>query len=249
MSAIIIIPARYNSSRFPGKPLAMIADKTMIRRVYERAKRATQVREAFVATDDSRIAEEVLSFGGKVCMTSSHHTSGTDRIAEAIGHLKESGLCSDEDSLIINVQGDEPLIDPQMIDSLVELMKHERDAPMATLLKLTDSVEEINNPNVVKAVFDKNMYALYFSRSPIPYQRTEAVYYKHIGLYAYKRDFLGVFTSLHPTPLEQAEQLEQLRALEHGYKIKVAITTSDTIGVDTPEDLKRVEQWIKSSSL
>ncbi len=248
MSAIVLIPARYGSVRFPGKPLAKISGKPMIQHVYERASSAKAIRDVFVATEDNRVYDTVRSFGGNVIMTSDRHRSGTDRIAEAIERLEDTGYYLSEEEVIINVQGDEPLVSPILIDNLAIIMSSQ-DLLMSTLAKLIEAKEDIENPNVVKVVFDRTMDALYFSRSPIPYQRKQTGYYKHIGIYAYRKDFLRHFTTLPPGNLEQTEQLEQLRALEHGYKIRVVLTGLDTIGVDTPEDIERVEDWIRNSSL
>jgi 3-deoxy-manno-octulosonate cytidylyltransferase (CMP-KDO synthetase) len=247
MSAIVLIPARFGSVRFPGKPLQHILGRPMIQHVYERACRSKGIRDVFVATDDNRVYDAVRTFGGKVLMTSGSHKSGTDRIAEAVERLEETGYPLGEDEVIINVQGDEPLIDPILIEDLAFIMTV-GIVSMATLAKRIEDNPEIGDPNVVKVVFDRNMDALYFSRSPIPYQRNEAVYYKHIGIYAYRRDFLRLFTTLPQGLLEKAEGLEQLRALEHGYKIRVVLTGLDTIGVDTPEDIQKVENWIRNSS-
>ncbi len=248
MSALVVIPARYNSVRFPGKPLAIIAGKSMIRHVYERAKAASHIKEVFVATDDYRIYSAVEEFGGIACMTSDKHLSGTDRVAEALEKIDTLGYSLREEDVVINVQGDEPLIDPKLIDELALLMS-QATMPMATFAKPIYKKMEIENPNVVKVVFDMQKDALYFSRSPIPFQRGDARYYKHIGIYGYRKGFLKKLTSLPQTPLEQSEQLEQLRAIENGYKIRIAITESETLGVDVPEDIERVEKWIKNSSL
>ncbi len=254
MVTICIIPARYASTRFPGKPLVHLRNKPIIQHVYERAKSANLLDEVFVATDNLRIYETVESFGGKAIMTSAHHPSGTDRIAEAVEKLIQDGYNLKEDSIIINLQGDEPLIKPEMIDQLVELMKSGNEF-IGTLVRLIDNIEEFNNPNVVKAVFDKNGYALYFSRSPIPYDRVRAekcsscynFMYKHIGIYGYRLNILKKFVSLTPSTLEKIEKLEQLRALENGIKIKVSITQYDSIGIDTPQDLEVAEKCLSIS--
>lgn len=248
MSAIVVIPARYDSIRFPGKPLALINGKTMIRHVYERAKEASKIKDVFVATDDERIVKEVINFGGNYCYTSKGHRSGTDRIAEALKEIEKKGYLKDEKDIIVNLQGDEPLIHPPLLDYLAEQMTV-GSLLMATFAKLVENEEDIANPNIVKVVFDKNYDALYFSRCPIPFQRNNYKVYKHIGLYGYSKDFLRQFTSLEPTPLETAEGLEQLRALENGFKIRILITDRETIGVDNPEDIERVEKWIKNTSL
>lgn len=242
MRVTAIIPARYASTRFPGKPLADLCGKPMIQWVYERTARSAAVNRTIVATDDERIAEVVRGFGGQVEMTSPDHQTGTDRLAEVAARI--------ETSLIVNVQGDEPLIDPRMIDQAVDPMRRNPGVPMGTLKTRITSAEEYLNPNVVKVVTDRNDYALYFSRSPLPYGRDFAdrleqefgrmEAYKHIGLYVYRRDFLLTFHKLAATPLEQFEKLEQLRVLENGFKIKVAETALISHGVDTPGDLDKV---------
>jgi len=253
MDVIVIIPARYASTRLEGKPLLDIAGKPMILRVYERAGKAKLVKDVIVATDDKRIFDAVKGFKGKVIMTSASHKSGTDRLAEAAANLK----CD----MVVNVQGDEPLIEPKMIDDAVKPLVDDSEVYMATLKTKILDAEELNNPNVVKVVTDKNGFALYFSRYPIPYVREQENppipplekggkgglgHYKHIGLYAYRKDFLLKFAHMKPTPLEQAEKLEQLRALENGYKIKVVETKYNSIGVDTQEDLEKVRRIVGS---
>ncbi len=241
MKITAIIPARYNSTRFPGKPLKEIAGKSMIEHVYSRVSKAKSLEQVIVATDDLRIYEEVEDFGGKVVMTDSDHRSGTDRIAEVA-----AGLDSD---LIINVQGDEPLLKPEMIEEAVEPFFHDDKLKMSTLKTEIDSPEEMLSPNVVKVVTDLAGYALYFSRSPLPYLKQGNICsYKHIGLYVYNRDFLLEFSRLAPTPLEKAESLEQLRALENGYRIKVVETDYMSIGVDTPEDVAEVARIIAAET-
>ena len=239
MKTSIIIPARYASTRFPGKPLALIQGRPMIQWVHEKAQGARLAGEVWVATDDDRIAEAVKKFGGKVRMTSPDHPSGTDRVAEVA-----RDLASD---IIVNLQGDEPAIDSEQIDLVIRALADDPIAHMATLAAPIESEEEKNNPNVVKVVFDNQGNALYFSRYPIPFQRdpkSSEERYKHIGLYAYRRDFLQTFSSLPPTPLEKSECLEQLRALENGYRIKVAVTRYRGAGVDTPEDWERLNrEW------
>ena len=250
LSFIGIIPARYASSRFPGKPLAMIGDKPMIQRVYEQAKKV--LADVYVATDDSRIYDAVESFGGKAVMTGSHHRSGTDRCAEA---LERVGGHAD---VVVNVQGDEPFIDVTQLTAIKECFETDEQTQIATLVKpfdpTADSWATLSNPNSPKVVIDNHSNALYFSRSVIPYFRGEApeqwlnkhTYYKHIGLYAYRADVLRAITRLSPSPLEVAESLEQLRWLSAGYTIKVRQTNVETVGIDTPDDLLRAEQYLKS---
>lgn len=242
MHITAIIPARYASTRFPGKPLVDIHGKTMIERVYERTCRSTLVDRVIVATDDERIAEVVRAFGGELCMTSAQHETGTDRLAEVAAELSSD--------LIVNVQGDEPLIDPAMIDQAVAPLIDDASISMGTLMVAIDSVEDFLSPNVVKVVTDQRGRALYFSRSPIPCVRDyigalEEIFaqinvYKHIGLYVYRREFLLRYPTLAVTPLESMEKLEQLRVLEHGYRIQVVETSQPSLGVDTPEDLQKV---------
>ncbi|MBU2698987.1 3-deoxy-manno-octulosonate cytidylyltransferase (CMP-KDO synthetase) [Sporomusaceae bacterium BoRhaA] len=243
MNTLCIIPARYASTRFPGKPLADIAGKPMIQHVYERACRALLPTDVLVATDSDVILKTVLAFGGQAVMTSANHPTGTDRLAEVASSRPDVDV-------IVNVQGDEPLIDPQVIDDLAAAFLHDEQLAMATVMTPL-TIEEQRDANVVKVVTDLGGYALYFSRSLIPFPRHEArlPVYKHIGLYAYRRDFLLKFASLAPTPLEQTESLEQLRVLEHGYKIKVLLVDRAPVGVDTPEDLERVNQLILGGTL
>lgn len=239
MKILGVIPARYDSSRFPGKPLADIMGKTMIQRVVEQVQKCTLVDEVIVATDDERIAENVLSSGGNVIMTGKNHRSGTDRIGEVLEKLTAEGKFFD---VVVNIQGDEPFIDHEQIEEVLSLFNNP-EVQIATLAKKITSDEEINNPNVVKLVFGNSAQALYFSRSPIPYLRNkteEATYFKHVGMYAYKAEILRQLVMLEPTPLEQAESLEQLRWLENGYKIYVHITEFESVAVDRPEDLKKL---------
>jgi 3-deoxy-manno-octulosonate cytidylyltransferase (CMP-KDO synthetase) len=249
MGVTVVIPARYASTRFPGKPLADLCGKPMIQWVYERSALCESVDQVIVATDDERIARAVESFGGNVVMTRSDHATGTDRLAEVAAGL--------DDTLIVNVQGDEPLIDPAMIQAAVAPLLADRSIPMGTLKTPLTSLEDYRNPNIVKVVTDRQGYALYFSRAPIPYPRDfnnglekrwpELATAKHIGLYVYRREFLLQYPHLKTTPLESQECLEQLRALEHGYRIRVAETTLAGLGVDTPEDLERVKEILASS--
>lgn len=242
MKVAAIIPARYASSRFPGKPLADILGKSMIQRVYERVAQVAGIDRVIVATDDPRIHEAVESFGGEVRMTRADHPSGTDRLAEVAENI--------DSELVVNVQGDEPLIDPRMVETALKPLREDHSILMGTLKAPLSSVEEFFNPNIVKVVTDCNGFALYFSRAPIPHPRDfseklqsefeRLAAYKHIGLYVYRREFLLEFSRLKPTPLEDLEKLEQLRALEHGVRIHVASTDLASTGVDTPADLERV---------
>jgi len=240
MKILCVIPARYSSTRLPGKPLADIAGKPMIQHVYERAKMANRPATVLIATDHKLVYEAVESFGGQAMMTSPDHPTGTDRLAEVAENFPDVDV-------IINVQGDEPLIEPKVIDDLAAAFDHNPELNMATLMTAVDENEQ-DNPNVVKVVTDLAGYALYFSRSRIPYARVSehsAPVYKHIGIYAYRRNFLLKYAKLEPTPLERTELLEQLRALEHGYRIKVLKTDFQSVGVDTIEDLVRVNQLLK----
>lgn len=242
MKVVAFIPARYGSTRLNGKPLVNICGKPMVQWVCEKARAARLVNDVTVATDDERVMRAVRDFGGKAVMTSPAHTSGTDRVAEAV-----RGTHAD---IIVNVQGDEPLIEPRLIDQAVSPMLDDPGILLCTLKTRIRDEEEYRNPNAVKVVTDKDGFALYFSRSPLPHYRTpfnEAAHpaYKHIGLYVYRRDFLVEFSSLKPTPLEQSEHLEQLRALENGFRIKVVETDYSPVSVDTPEDLERVRALMK----
>lgn len=239
MKILCVIPARYASTRLPGKPLADIVGKPMIQHVYERSAQATIPQQVVVATDDEKVFQAVQQFGGKVVMTSSEHQTGTDRLAEVASKYAEVDV-------IINVQGDEPLIDPKVIDELAQEFLNDTALQMASVMSIMDT-EDYQNPNAVKVVTDLNNNALYFSRSLLPYPRVagRANVYKHIGIYAYKKDFLLKFAKLEPTPLEQSESLEQLRALENGYKIKMIKTKSKFIGVDSIEDLQTVNELLR----
>ncbi|MDH4101464.1 MAG: 3-deoxy-manno-octulosonate cytidylyltransferase [Nitrospirota bacterium] len=243
----VIIPARYQSSRFPGKPLALIDGRPMVCHVHDAASRASLVNRVIVATDDQRIFEAVAAEAKEVVMTSPDHPSGTDRLAEVA-----AGLDSD---IIVNVQGDEPLIHRETIDGAIQLLLDDPGAEMGTVCRRIEAVEDLWNPNVVKVVFDGQGNALYFSRSPIPFHRDlwgmlgnnsvdmqEVICYKHMGLYSYRRDFLLRYAGLSPARLENIEKLEQLRVLENGCRIKVAVTPYDSIGVDSPADLERVRE-------
>jgi 3-deoxy-manno-octulosonate cytidylyltransferase (CMP-KDO synthetase) len=239
VSAVVVIPARFQSSRLPGKALADIGGRPMIEHVYRRAEAARFIARVIVATDDERIRDAVQRFGGTAVMTSASHQSGTDRLAEVAASL--------DTDLIVNVQGDEPLIEPRMIEDAVAPFASDKDLPMSTLRRRIEDSAELHNPNVVKLVVDADDYALYFSRAPIPYVRhgqPAAPFWRHVGLYAYRRDCLMRLAALPPSALEQSESLEQLRALEHGIRIKAVETAFDTIGVDTPEDLARVRRLV-----
>jgi 3-deoxy-manno-octulosonate cytidylyltransferase (CMP-KDO synthetase) len=243
MKIIGIIPARFASTRFPGKPLADIGGKTLIQRVYEQAVQAQSLAAVVVATDDERIFSHVRSFGGQAVMTSPEHPSGTDRCAEAAAAFPDAGG-------VLNIQGDEPFIAPAQIDLVAAPLVAGR--PISTLAKRLEQAEELHNPNVVKVVWNERQEALYFSRSAIPYQRglpseqwlAHGAFYKHIGIYGFQRQTLLALTSLPPSRLERMEALEQLRWLEAGYPIHVGITTQETIGVDTPEDLERAREML-----
>jgi 3-deoxy-manno-octulosonate cytidylyltransferase (CMP-KDO synthetase) len=240
MKVAVIIPSRYGSTRFDGKPLALIAGKPMIQRVYERAVQAEKVTEVVVATDDRRIVDAVENFGGRAVMTSEANRSGTDRAAEA---AKQIGLSPND--IVINVQGDQPLIDPVCLNEVVDPFFPDSGVEMSTLAFAIIRKEEITNPKDVKVTFDNDGFALYFSRSTIPFDRdgdSRFDIYKHLGVYAYTRSFLEKFRSLPEGRLEKIEKLEQLRALEHGHRIKVVITGSDSPEVDLPEDIARIEK-------
>ncbi len=242
-----MIPARFASSRFPGKSLASIAGKPMLQHVYERASQARYLSKLIVATDDERIYKAARSFGAAVVMTRADHLSGTDRVAEAAS--------GDTASVIVNVQGDEPLIDPTAIDAATLALLDDPDVPMATLKKVIEDPCEIDDPNVVKVVTNLAGDAIYFSRCPIPYVREapvsrdngHSVHYKHLGLYVYQREFLLAYSGLPVGPLERMERLEQLRALENGHRVRVVETEYESLGVDTPEDLERVSALFEPS--
>jgi len=243
MTAIVIIPARYDSTRFPGKPLCLLKGKPLIQHVYENSKRSRLAKDVIVATDSETIFERVLAFGGKAVMTDRNHPSGTDRIAEVAASL--------DYDIIVNVQGDEPLIRPEMIDDVITALDDTR-ASIGTLIKKIEDPVEISDNNVVKVVFDKERFALYFSRAAIPFRAPHSEirtpeYYKHIGIYSYRRDVLLSLAGMEQTELEKIEKLEQLRALENGLKIKVKETFLETFGIDTPEDLERVEKCLNTS--
>ena len=240
MKILGIIPSRYGSSRFPGKPLVQIAGKSMVQRVYEQAKKATSLSEVIVATDDNRIFNHVHSFGGKAIMTSTDHVSGTDRCAEVVAEME--GV-----DVIINIQGDEPFVDPMQIDQLAALFKDE-ETNIATLIKKITSSEDLFSNTVIKVTASANKRALYFSRSAIPYIKgvekenwlREAEFFKHIGIYAYRAETLRTIAKLKPTSLEKNEGLEQLRWLESGFNIHLSETGHESNSVDTPDDLARM---------
>jgi 3-deoxy-manno-octulosonate cytidylyltransferase (CMP-KDO synthetase) len=244
MKIIGIIPARYGSSRFPGKPLVKIAGISLVERVYRRAEQAG-LAKIIVATDDKRIENAVLSFGGNAVMTGEHH-SGTDRIAEAVA--------SESCDAVINIQGDEPLIDPGIINTIASSLKNNIWADIATAAVEIKEKDEIDNPNIVKVIFTTEGRALYFSRSKIPYnaksdiKKSHLKYFKHIGIYGYRKEFLKKFVALKPSTLELAESLEQLRALENGFAIHVSIVEYSGAAIDTPEDVKRVENILREGN-
>ena len=244
---ICVIPARYASQRLPAKPLVDLLGKTMIQRVYEQAKKASLLDRVLVATDDERIANVVRGIGGEAVLTSPDIKSGSDRVAAAADRVGGD--------IIVNVQGDEPLIDPQMIDHAVQLLLDDPSASMGTLARQIRLAEELLNPGVVKVIFNRSMDALYFSRAIIPFVRDEKnvskwlerhTFFKHIGLYVYRREFLAAYSRLPESVLERAEQLEQLRVLENGYRIKIGITEYDSIPIDTKDDVMRVIALLKS---
>jgi 3-deoxy-manno-octulosonate cytidylyltransferase (CMP-KDO synthetase) len=244
MDAIGVIPARYASTRFEGKVLADLCGKPVIQHVYEKAKQAKLLDELVVACDDERVKKAVLKFGGKAILTSPDQPTGTDRLTEVVNPL--------DVKVVVNIQGDEPFVQSTMIDSIVLELLNNTKIVMATIIKRIDEEKDLYDPNAVKVVIDKEGYALYFSRNFIPFVRDRdkdglkplldtAVFYKHVGLYGYTKDFLFTFKNLPASNLEEAEKLEQLRAIEHGYKIKTIVTKFDTVGIDTPEDLERAK--------
>lgn len=242
-----VIPARFSSSRFPGKVLSLISNKTMLQHVYERATQSRYLTCTIIATDDAGVYNAARSFGARVVMTRADHPTGTDRVAEVAS--------AETAEIIVNIQGDEPLIDPSAIDTALLPLVHEPDVVMSTLKKRIENAREVTDPNVVKVVTDSAGDAIYFSRCPIPYLRDDpgglpgAPYFKHVGLYVYRRNFLLGYSSLPVGPLEQAERLEQLRAIENGFHIRVVETDYESIGVDTPEDLERVSRLMETLSL
>ncbi len=246
MDVIGVIPARFSSTRFEGKVLADILGKPMLQRVYERAKQALLLDDLIIACDDERIASVAKEFGAKVVLTAKAHASGTDRICEVVNPI--------DVKIVINIQGDEPLIHPMMIDKVAQTLLDDSSISMATIMKAIDEPEVVNDPDVVKVVIDKNNFALYFSRAAIPFHARNSqikipVYFKHIGLYGYTKDFLFTYKNLPVSYLERVESLEQLRVIEEGFKIKVIETKYDTIGVDTPEDLHKVIEYLKKEKV
>ncbi len=250
---VAVIPARYGSTRFPGKSLALIKGKPMIQWVYEGTKRSSLLDRVIVATDDDRILKTVVAFGGEAMMTSAAHATGTDRIAEVARQI----ACD----IVVNVQGDEPLISPSMIDEAVRPLIADPQIPLGTLAKRVTDPSEVSDLNVVKVVCDASGFALYFSRAPIPWDRDgwagrtslndlpmAGVHYKHIGLYVYRREFLLAFAGMPQTPLEEREKLEQLRALERGHRIRVVYTEHESFGVDIPGDLGKILQRLEERS-
>lgn len=237
MKTIAVIPARYGSTRFPGKPLALLAGMPIIQHVYQRVAATQLFSQVLVATDDQRIYDAVTGFGGQAVFTAADHPSGSDRIAEVAANL--------DVQIVVNVQGDEPFIAAEPLRSLVEAF----DDPTVDVASLMHPLQDdVQNPNAVKVVCDQADNALYFSRAAIPFDRdatSSAQYFKHIGVYAYRKEVLLAFTALNPTPLEQCEKLEQLRLLEHGYRIRMVSTHYSGIGIDTPEDLAKAEEYIK----
>jgi 3-deoxy-manno-octulosonate cytidylyltransferase (CMP-KDO synthetase) len=244
LSIVAVIPARYASTRLPGKALADLDGRTMIEHVYRRVSASKILSDVIVATDDLRIATRVKEFGGKVRLTKATHETGTDRLAEVAASL--------DCDVVVNVQGDEPLVDPRALDELVAPFATDRTVQMTTLFRRIHEPAELANPNVVKMVVDRGGYALYFSRAAIPYVRDPRggwpPLYRHIGLYAYRRSVLLVLATLEPTPLERAEALEQLRALEHGIRIKAVETDHESFEVNTPEDLEQVRKLLATTT-
>jgi 3-deoxy-manno-octulosonate cytidylyltransferase (CMP-KDO synthetase) len=239
-----VIPARFASTRFPGKVLAQIAGQTMLQHVYQHACLSTYLTSVMIATDDDRVYAAARDFGARVRMTRSDHLSGTDRAAEAAS--------AEDAEIVVNIQGDEPLISPAAIDAAILPLVHEPDLVMGTLKKRIEDPREITDPNVVKVVTNRSGDAVYFSRCAIPFEREPSggtPYFKHIGLYVYRRKFLLAYPALPVGPLEAAERLEQLRALENGFRIRVVETEYESLGVDTPEDLARVSKLFDASIL
>jgi 3-deoxy-manno-octulosonate cytidylyltransferase (CMP-KDO synthetase) len=245
--AIAVIPARYAATRLPGKPLVSLAGKSMIERVWERARRAKKISRVIIATDDERILKAAAAFGGEAAMTRSEHRSGTERVAEVAAGMAREGA-----EIFVNVQGDEPLIEPDAIDAAVDAIESDESVMVSTLMVPIAKPADIMDPNIVKVVLDFDGNALYFSRAPIPWVRdrnspVHALHMKHLGLYAFRSAALLDFPTLPLGDLERIEQLEQLRWMENGYKIRVAETTHDSVSVDVPEDVARVEQLLREA--
>jgi len=239
-----IIPARYGSCRFPGKPLAQIAGKSLIRRTYENAAHSQHFDHLIVATDDDRIFNHVKEFDGEVVMTSATCPTGTDRVVETLNQIPVT-----EDAIIVNIQGDAPLIEPHVIQAVTNLLMENKEEVMSTAAVPIQSEDEARDPHIVKCVLDKSAHALYFSRGLIPYcgptgYSPDVTYYHHLGLYAFRQNFVRQYVTLEPTPLQNCEELEQLKVLENGFAIKVAIVESQSFGVDRPEDIKKVEMLL-----
>lgn len=237
---MIVIPARFASTRFPGKMLAKILDKTLIQHTFENAKRSKCIKHILIASDDLRIMKHAKEFGAETILTPKSSPNGTTRICQALKKTKNV----DPKAIIINVQGDEPLLNPRAIDKLYRLLENNPDIVMATLVTPMTDPKLLESSSVVKCVFDQDYNALYFSRSPIPFMRNKGKAYQHVGVYAFRYDFLEKYCKLRPTILQKAEDLEQLKVLEHGYKIRVIVDHSPAIGVDHPEDLKKVEKHL-----
>lgn len=240
MNVIGVIPARFASTRFEGKVLADLSGKPVIQHVWENARKATSLNDLIIACDDERIKNVAQDFGANTILTSRQHTSGTDRVAEAVRDI--------DVNIIINIQADEPLIQPSVINALAQEMISNSNLVMATIRKKIDDYQEINDPNIVKVISDKDEFAIYFSRFPLPYFRNSELprrYYKHLGIYAYTKDFLYTLKNLPPSYLENAEKLEQLRVLEAGFKIKMIETQFDSFGIDTEEDLLKVKRVLE----
>jgi 3-deoxy-manno-octulosonate cytidylyltransferase (CMP-KDO synthetase) len=240
-----IIPARFASTRFPGKPLSLIAGKSLIQRTYENALKCASFDQLVVATDDQRIFDHVKSFGGNVVMTPENCPTGTDRLVAVI----QDNPAFSKYTIILNVQGDEPCVESEVLEKVINLLVEDKTVQMATAVMHISSEEDALNKSVVKCVTDQQGFALYFSRTLIPCSRETTFkkdfpYYKHLGIYGYRKDFLLLYATLAPTPLQQVEDLEQLKVLEHGYRIKTTLVKSQSIGVDTPEDIKKVEQLL-----
>ncbi len=232
---IAVIPARYHSTRFPGKPLVLLKGKPLIQHVWEKASKARNIERVLVATDNEEIKRVVMGFGGECIMTSAEHESGTDRVAEVVEKM--------EYEIVVNVQGDEPMIEPILIDRIVEVLNDER-VTMASIYELWDDRESFIDPNIVKVVVDRDGFAIYFSRSPIPFSKDNSTFFRHVGIYGYKKNILLNLVRLPRSYLEIRENLEQLRAIENGIKIKMIQSNKKTMGIDTPEDLIEAERLL-----